>query len=440
MNCIPGSGHSHAVERPIVRNLVKRLSLLLFAANALLLTNSCSATERPPEPSSKKYQLEYRTIPEPKSNLVRMQLTLSQPRSLLREMSMRAPATFFRDFAGDGEITVTDDQVVWLPPATGGKLTWTVTLNRLKSEHQYDAYMTRDWALLRASDIIPPATTRTVKNASGNTSLTFSLPAGWSAITQYRGRSQRFAVRNPERRFDRPTGWILLGDIGTRVDRIAGISVTVSAPKHQGVRRMDILAFLAWNLPEVARLFPGFPSRLTVVSANEPMWRGGLSAPSSLFIHASLPLLSENGTSTLLHELMHIGIGNNAGHNADWIVEGMAEYYSLKLLHRSGTISERRFEKSLAALETWGREAADLCVRNASGAVTAMSSTLMHSLDIEIRTTTAEKFNLDDVINALANLDHKITLADLTDIAARLLGGPSAILDHAALASCAREN
>ena len=134
---------------------------------------------------------------------------------------------------------------------------------------------------------------------------------------------------------------------------------------------MDILAFLAWNLPEAARLFPSFPSRLTVVSANEPMWRGGLSAPSSLFIQASLPLLSENGTSTLLHELMHIGIGNSAGHNADWIVEGMAEYYSLKLLYRSGTISKRRFEKSLAALEKWGREAADLCVGKASGAVDA---------------------------------------------------------------------
>ena len=43
-----------------------------------------------------------------------------------------------------------------------------------------------------------------------------------------------------------------------------------------------------------------------VVGAADPMWRGGLSASNSLFLHADRPLISENGTSTLVHELTHV--------------------------------------------------------------------------------------------------------------------------------------
>ena len=67
-----------------------------------------------------------------------------------------------------------------------------------------------------------------------------------------------------------------------------------------------MLALLNWNLPELARAVPNLPRRLTVISAGDPMWRGGLSAPQSIFIHAERPLISENGTSTLMHEIMHI--------------------------------------------------------------------------------------------------------------------------------------
>ena len=70
------------------------------------------------------------------------------------------------------------------------------------------------------------------------------------------------------------------------------------------------------------------------------MWRGALSAPQSLYVHAERPLLSGNATSTLLHEIVHIGLGLADERGADWIVEGLAEYYSLEVLRRSGTISE----------------------------------------------------------------------------------------------------
>ena len=57
-------------------------------------------------------------------------------------------------------------------------------------------------------------------------------------------------------------------------------------PQGHGVRRQDILAMLRWTLPKLRRILGQLPERLTVVSAGDPMWRGGLSAPRSLFLHA----------------------------------------------------------------------------------------------------------------------------------------------------------
>ena len=59
------------------------------------------------------------------------------------------------------------------------------------------------------------------------------------------------------------------------------------------------------------------------------MWRGGLSAPQSLFVHSDRPLISENATSTLLHEVMHLALGIRAAEQFDWIVEGLASYFAL---------------------------------------------------------------------------------------------------------------
>ena len=115
-----------------------------------------------------------------------------------------------------------------------------------------------------------------------------------------------------------------------------------------------MLAMLAWHLPELARLVPSMPERLTIVSAGEPMWRGGLSGPTSIYIHADRPLISENGTSTLLHEVVHTVIPIDSHTGYDWVVEGLAEYYSLEMMRRSGTLSERRFQSALSQLEDWG--------------------------------------------------------------------------------------
>ena len=100
------------------------------------------------------------------------------------------------------------------------------------------------------------------------------------------------------------------------------------------MRRLDLLTFLHWTLPELSRTFTDLPERILIAGAPNGMWRGGLSAPASLYMHVGRPVVSENRTSTVLHELIHLAGFHSAAEGADWIVEGVPEYYSLLLLKR----------------------------------------------------------------------------------------------------------
>ena len=152
------------------------------------------------------------------------------------------------------------------------------------------------------------------------------------------------------------------------------------------------------------------------------MWRGGLSGPNSVFVHASLPLISRDGTSPLLHELMHATLGISPGPGGDWIVEGLAETYSLELLVRSRTLSKKRYQKALAQLAGRGGQAPKLEVERSSGATTARAVTVLHALDREIRDGSGGARSLDDVVRILFQQGGEVTSQRLRRIAEDLSG------------------
>jgi len=360
--------------------------------------------------SGLSYGIEYVVTPDPEAGGATVEMRVSQTRGLLREVDMRAPAAKINAVSADGEVSHDNDRVIWKIPATGGRLRWFAHIDNRRNGDGFDAHIDSSWAIFRAEDVIPQAATRALSGATSVTTLRFDLPPGWSSVTEYFGRDDRYAIDNPLRQFDRPAGWILLGDIGVRLARIAGVRVNIAAPVGHGMRRMDILALMNWTLPYVVRLFPDFPQRLTIIGASDPMWRGGLSGPRSLFMHTDRPLLSENATSTLLHELIHVALGRGAQTGSDWVVEGLAEYYSLELLARSGTISDERRATTMKKLAQWGAEAPSLCVASSSGAVTARAVTVIAAIDAEIRRQSKNKNSLDDVTRALANSAERITM------------------------------
>ena len=59
------------------------------------------------------------------------------------------------------------------------------------------------------------------------------------------------------------------------------------------MHRQDLLALMRWTLPVLRKIAPLPGSARRSSAPRDPMWRGGLSAPSSAYLHASLPLISE---------------------------------------------------------------------------------------------------------------------------------------------------
>jgi predicted metalloprotease with PDZ domain len=166
------------------------------------------------------------------------------------------------------------------------------------------------------------------------------------------------------------------------------------------------------------------------------MWRGGLSGPNSLYIHADRPLISENATSTLLHEVMHSVLRQSAASGYDWIVEGVAEYYSLELLRRSGSISEPRYRKALEMQHEWAKSADSLCRRSSKAETTALAVTVLRDLDAELRENSAGDASLDDFLQALQEESRDITLETVQKIAASLAGRSSDVLQLDNLPGC----
>lgn len=410
---------------------------LLLASMVLLACAGCGAstegTAAPTDPLA--YEIDYVLRPEPSEGVVDVTLRVTQPRALLRELRFASDPRL-TDLDGDGELTSSDGVVTWYPPADGGTLQWRVTVASRRSSGAFDAWLGPDWGLFRAEDVIPRAATRTLKGAHSETWLELSLPAGWSGVTEYFGNAGRFRVDKPSRRFDQPTGWLVVGKLGVRRETILGTRVAIAGPVGESIRRMDILALLHWTLPELARILPELPERLTIVSAGDPMWRGALSAPQSLYVHADRPLISENATSTILHELMHVSLAITAARGYDWIPEGLAEYYSLELLRRSGSISARRYERAMADLADWATQANSLCAATSTGATTAMAVTIFKEMDREIRKRSDAVAGLDDVVHRLWHHSGYMDLARLSAIVEQVAGGGLDVLQDDRLPGC----
>ncbi|MDH4124285.1 MAG: hypothetical protein OEW64_02725 [Gammaproteobacteria bacterium] len=416
-------------------NWIAKAGYTLTTTLVIWITCNGSMAEVTVASQISKYQVRYTVLPQPQRGTLEVSMRVTQPRRLLRELRF-VTADRISGIKADGELLESAGEIVWRPPASGGTLRWTVNIASRRNSNGYDAWLGEDWGLMRAEDLIPRASTRTVRNSASETSLQFSLPSGWSVVTAYASRSGVFSINKAERRFDQPDGWIVMGRLGIRHETIAGIRVVVAAPIGQDVRRLDILALLNWTLPELSRVIPELPRRLAIVSAGDPMWRGGLSAPQSLYIHAERPLISENATSTLLHEVMHSTVRLTSKTGYDWIVEGLAEYYSLELLRRSGSISNARHEAALKNQLRWAKSASVLCQRLSSGPATAMAVGILAALDAEIRSQTDGESSLDDLLEELHGKRQPVDLLLLQEITRQLIDSESGVLAIDKLPGC----
>ena len=373
------------------------------------------------EKDKREYEILYSGQFKPAEGFFAARIEVSQDVPLLRLLDFAAAEAKYYHFAGDGEVRREGDRVLWTIPPEGGTLNYEVRVDHRRGS-TLDARLTDRWSLVRLDDLFPPARARSRIRSEARATLAFDGPDGWLFETQYGAVDDPVAVDNPRRSFDRPTGWLAAGKLGIRREMIADRKVAIAAPIDQGLRRMDILAFLGWVLPDLTEVFPGFPDRLLVTGARDGMWRGALSGPSSLYLHTDRPLLSENGTSTLLHELVHVATRFNGGPRDDWLVEGLAEYYSLEILRRSGGITRERFDDSMDELEAWARSGKGKLRSPSTGPHTARAVIVLLNLQKELRDKKAGR--LDAIVRELVE-GGVLTGSRLLELTETALGGPS---------------
>ena len=371
------------------------------------------------------YHVDYKIELQPKTHAARVEIKLGKGAEYVRWIRLQIDPEYHTGFKGSGSIEKQGNYVLWKPKPEGGTLGFNARIDHRRKSGTYDALFTDDWALFRGDDLVPPVRVGMLRGTKARTKLHFDLPAGWSIVTPYpRYSSGTYKVDHPHRLFDRPTGWMVAGNIGVKREQVKGVKVIVAGPKGQSVRRMDILALLNWNLPTLLDIFSGFPERILIVSAGDPMWRGALSGPDSLYVHADRPLISEDGTSPLIHEMVHVAMAARSGPGSDWLVEGLAEYYSLEIMRRSGTITSQRYEKALEQLAEYGEKASTLEAERSHGPITAKAVGVLRALDNEIREKTNNKASLDNVVQALAAQRGEITLERVRKIAEQVAGTP----------------
>lgn len=393
--------------------------------SALLLTLSA------PLWAAKRVDLDYRVRFLPESDQAEVSLVLEKGDSVRSLRFNLGDKGYYSDFESSGGWTQDDPgHGTWVPGEGKASLTYRVRISHPRGDGRFDARMTPDWALLRGDDLVPAATLDLVDGTELVSRLEFELPKDWKSVETgwTRVGKNRFRIDNPERLFDRPTGWIIAGKLGSRRATLGNTDITVSAPVGEQMRRMDILTLMTYIWPYAREVFPREPGKLLIVGANDPMWRGGLSGPNSLFMHSARPLVSENGTSSLVHELVHVLSRIDDTDRSDWITEGVAEYYAIELLRRSGGLGDDRYESVRKHLRQWSRKVDSLRGEHATGPVTARAVLLMQDLDKEIRLRTDGKHSMDDVTRALMRLD-KASTRDFIEISENLMGGASDVLD-----------
>jgi hypothetical protein len=198
------------------------------------------------------------------------------------------------------------------------------------------------------------------------------------------------------------------------------------------MRRMDVLTLLTFVWPQVQAVFPRHPTKLLIVGANDPMWRGSLGARESIYLNSRLPLVSESGSSALVRELAQVFGRINDTRRSDWISEGFAEYYAIELVRRAGGMSDERYQSLQQRLIKNSQKVTTLRGEQISPAQVAKAVVLLQELDREIRLKTRNKRSLDDVLRGAMHLE-SVDTKEFVQLAESVIGESSKVLDSGLL-------
>jgi hypothetical protein len=390
--------------------------------------------------AAKRVDLDYHVTLLPQSDQAQVSLTLEEG-SAVRSLDLDlGDKGYFSDFHADGQWAIASAQAgegqrgVWRPATGKATLSYRVQISRhapggpLGKVH-YDSRMTPDWALFRGEDLVPRARLDQQDGVRLQARLAFDLPSGWNTVETAWPRigKNRFRIDNVSRLFDRPSGWMLAGNPVNRRTRLGETDVTVSAPRGQGMRRMEALTLMTFVWPKLQAVFPRAPGKLLVVAAADAMAREPRSAHNSIYLNANRPLINESGASPLLRELVQALGRIQVRDRSDWIRAGIADYYAVELLRRAGGMSEGRYQDWQSILTRVSRKVTTLRGDHVDPAMTARAVLLLVALDQEIRRQTHDQRSLDDVVQGAMRMG-ALSSEDFAQLSAEVAGEPSKVL------------
>lgn len=373
---------------------------------------------------AKKVDLDYHVRLLPHTGQAEVQVRLvegSAVRSLDFDLGQNDA---YSDFKADGQWSRQGARGVWHPAPGKSRLDYRVRLTQPGQSR-----VTPHWAVFRGEQLVPPARLDQQDGTELVARLSVVLPQGWKSIETAWPRigKQKFRIDDVSRLFDRPTGWMLAGNLGSRRTRLGETEVTVAAPQGQGMRRMDTLTLLTFVWPHLQAVFPRTPGKLLVVGARDGLERGAQSGHQSIFLHSDQALINDSGTSPLLRELVQVFAQVHGREHSDWLGRSLTEYYASELLRRAGGLSDDRDRALHARRQRQAEGVGTLRTAQASPAQIARGVLLLQALDTEIRIHTQNKRSLDDVTRALMRLPG-VRTEDFVQLSESVLGKESEVL------------
>jgi hypothetical protein len=180
-------------------------ALLLVAFSSIRGGATHAQGSTTPTVSGPSYDVRFEIRVVPSEKLAHVAIHLADPARAVDWLRFRVDPERQLAFRGDGKVEVKADGATeiatWTPPRGGGALRYVARIDHLRDESSYDARATRDWALVRADDLVPPVHARFADGAQSRARLQLVLPrAGPPWCLR---RSTVPERRSPERRFDR---------------------------------------------------------------------------------------------------------------------------------------------------------------------------------------------------------------------------------------------
>lgn len=325
----------------------------------------------------------------------------------VKSLTLRFPSTRITHLRGSGTFRPIDNGVLWEPGGPYAHLTYRVDINHVRGTHQrYDSYATADWVVTRAHDLFPRIDIECDPEHPAPKSrarLIFRLPPGWRSATALTALGpDLYHLEEPGKILDRPRGWFALGKFTLHRQEIGSTMVQLAVMPGASLHAPELFHFLASNLPALQKLLLTRPEILLLVSAPDPMWHGGISGEHSFYMHAGRPLRTPDKTSPWLHEMFHVLQPYKPASDADWIEEGLAEFYSLELQRRAGLVDGAGYARALGYFERFGEWNVNLTEQQDNPATNNSAPLVMYALDQRIQHATAGKKRLDDVVTELA--------------------------------------